>query len=1208
MQALVDMGFQHARLVTIACAGQPALIGALQVERFHGHEGVNALFRFDVDVVSSAADLDLDALIGAAVALFLLQPDGSRRAWHGQCVDAGPRGADGGLARYRLRIAPALAQLQQRRDSHVYQDVDVRAIVADLLSDYPDVQCGFDVTGTLTQRAVCTQYRETDFAFFCRLLVSEGLNWRFDHAADGSAHTLLIFDAAARIPALPGGARLRFHGVRATDVDDAIDGWHARRRVQANGIALSRWVPARMMAPSAEQKTLLDAGDLPLMAVYDGSGEASATDDPIGHGRLMMQALEAANKVCDGAGAVRRLAPGHGFTLTGHAHYPDGDNGFTVLSVTHTARNNLRTGIKGAAADADEPIYRNRFACVRASVPLVPAAAAAPHPCTASGIQVALVVGVPQAVSSTTRDHQVKVQFSWQRGDAPNAGGLEHPGTHGGNAPGNADSGTWVRVSEALAGPNWGSQFTPRIGTEVLVTFIEGDIDRPVIVGQVHNGLHPPPFPAGADSPANHAGVLSGIHTRNIDGAGHNQWQLDDTPSQLRMRLASSRAASELHLGHLVQQNIGSASRGGARGTGFELRTDTWAVLRGGDGVLLSTSARPALGSGITSTQMDAQEALAVSRGAAALNDALAQAAAQQHALYSQDATKAQRAFSALHDPAATGKYPGPVNGQAPVSTRAGTREPDSAHPVERLGAAAVLFDAAAAMSVVAPGSNLFSAGQQVHWTTQSDLHVAAGTSISSVAGTGASLFAHGGGIKAIAGNGPLSLQAHTGALELIADKEVVVVSVKAAIAVSAKTKIVLQAGQSSITLEGGDITFACPGEFTAKGGQKVFDGGGRQAVKAVKLPDSRMKLFDQAFILRDKSSGEPVPRQPYRLMREDESYEEGFTDELGQTHIIGSAESEPVAIELVYSPKGQTSPEKAVGGEVSAPKFKKVSETVTTPVDDKKRHKVLVDLTACWIDDYEAEIGVQPPEQYSATQELDGEELEFSIQIKYKIYIPVKSDQGIVVEVKFKIVELFFTEKEKAAEDRLPYDAQIRNKRARQETVEAMKLSAERGVRLGWSNKFRMEIFDPICGFKALPITYQIRWVESGEHYSMNINEATSEKRENVRMSAVNVWLDTSAWIFAHEFGHCVGLPDEYSTSAMKERMVTYYKPDGTADLALTARIDGEPQPESDKTIMSIHSSIVLKPRHAWNIAIEVGKLLTEKIGRKIKCDIKLL
>jgi type VI secretion system secreted protein VgrG len=156
--------------------------------------------------------------------------------------------------------------------------------------------------------------------------------------------------------------------------------------------------------------------------------------------------------------------------------------------------------------------------------------------------------------------------------------------------------------------PELGIAIYPAHGTEVLVDFIDSDIDRPVIVAQLYTGIDEPPYSAGVDSGANHAGVLSGIHSNNFDGRGYSQWQIDDTQSQLRMRLASSTSATQLNLGYLIEQAPGSAQRGNYRGSGFELRTDAWAMIRGGDGVLISTTARAGQGCGIGSTQMDAQK------------------------------------------------------------------------------------------------------------------------------------------------------------------------------------------------------------------------------------------------------------------------------------------------------------------------------------------------------------------------------------------------------------------------------------------------------------------------------------------------------------------------------------------------------------------------------------------------------------------------
>ncbi|MGJ9419483.1 type VI secretion system Vgr family protein [Massilia sp. CMS3.1] len=870
---------QHARLITLTSGQGTDLPEALAAERFDGREALNELFCFDIDALSTSTDLDIVQFIGEELTLELLQPDGSQRAWHGLCTGAAWLGADGGVARYRLRLEPALALLARRRDSYIFQDKNVRDIVTELLADYPQVEFDFDLTQDLPARAICTQYRESDLAFFVRLLAAEGLSWRFEHEPQGR-HRLIIFDSRAQAPGTPGGDIIRFHGVRATERDDAIDGFSARRQLAANAVAISSWDPAQLIAPAFEQRSNVDAGELPTLWLFDGSGEriASTRDTADTHSELMLQALEFENKVFEGTGAARRLAAGHGFQLTQHDHYPAGGNAFTVVWVRHEARNNFDTGIADATRGGIEKgSYRNSFGCVRDTVAIVPALTAAPCEITAPGAQCALVVGLADSVSTTTRDHQVRIQFAWQRGSRPNPCGLAHDTDQKGCAPGDDRSGTWVRVAEALAGPNWGTLFTPRVGTEVLVDFIEGDIDRPVIVAQLFTGSDLPPFAAGVASGVDHAGTLSGIHSHNFDGGGYSQWQLDDTAGQVRTRLATSTASTQLNLGYLIQQAPGSAQRGACRGSGFELRTDAWASVRGGEGVLLSTSARSEQGCGVTSTQMDALEAVSLLKGAQALGKTLGNAAAQQQALLSKDAAAAQSGFIEQVDPKAKGKYAGAVNGQTALKSKRGSRDLDAEQPVEKFGAAVVLMDSAASINWATPASTLIYAGQQLTWTTQSDLHMTAAHTVSSVAANAASLFTHGGGIQAIAGNGPVSLQAHTDGLEILADKEITVISVNDCIEIKAKEKIVLQAGQSAITLEGGDITFACPGKFSVKGGKHFFDQRKNAAAVLESLPtrlatvsketaeELRTPQYDEQVVYKD-THGDAIADIPFLL------------------------------------------------------------------------------------------------------------------------------------------------------------------------------------------------------------------------------------------------------------------------------------------------------------------------------------------------------
>ncbi len=456
----------------------------------------------------------------------------------------------------------------------------------------------------------------------------------------------------------------------------------------------------------------------------------------------------------------------------------------------------------------------------------------------------------------------------------------------------------------------WGSQFSPRLGAEVIIDFLANDLDQPVIVGQLYNGADAPPFAAGMDAGVNHGGTISGWHSANHTD-GYNQWVLDDTSAQLRMRLASSSAASQINQGYLVGQPPSSAQRGAYRGSGFELRSDAWGVLRAPEGLLISTTTRASVagGLGVASTQMDTQEARGQLKGAQSLTDALQEAASGSKALTStqvKDTKAAQKLQLQRLDPKQKGSFKGQgataLNGQPTQKTKSSDRELDAAPEtaVEKFGAPLIVAESPTSILVTSPSNTAVYAAEQLHIVTQGDSHYAAAHTVSVISGKASTLYSHEGGIEAVAGNGPLSIQAHTDALELLADKEVTVVSVNDSISINAKTKVVMKAGQTSITLDGSNITFACPGTFSVKGAAHSLDSGGSNAAALPKLADSRVKLFDQAFIVKDEKTGEPMPNRPYRIKRADGSYEYGNTDEKGATHLVSSAEAESVVIEVV--------------------------------------------------------------------------------------------------------------------------------------------------------------------------------------------------------------------------------------------------------------------------------------------------------------------
>ena len=903
---------QHARLLELKT---PLPDAAMIVERFSGREAVSEPFRFEIDCVSTHAHFDLKPLLGEEVTLRLMQADGSKRSWHGYVTRAMQLDADGGFARYRLVMEPFLAFLAQRRDCYLFQDKTVIDIVGQILADYPEADWVNHVTQPLRTYSIATQYRETDLDFIRRLLTEEGLSWRFEHdqsavSGDDAPHTrhkLILFDRESELP-VGVQPSIRFHRNDATEASDTVQTWRETRVVAPNAVTLAGWDYKQLIATSAQSTAVAENGQLPRLEIHDASRPYRFEDGAAARLRtdLALAAVESTYRRFTGEGTVRHLAEGTVVTLSQHAAYagdapkevPLGDAArFKVLAVDHRGANNL--GAEAAEllghADIERGTYRNTFAAQPAALPVVARLLSPFVPRPVARPQVAHVVGLPGEVVTTERDHRIKIQFPWQRGASPHAGGLTETGPSGrtagktGNAPGNNQSGTWVRVAEWLSGANWGSHFLPRIGTEVVVDFLDGDIDRPIVVGQAYNGADLPPFSAGHEAGANHPGVLSGWMSHNHE-AGFNQWVTDDAPGQLRSRLATSENAGQLSLGHLIHQAPESATRGAWRGSGFELRTDGWLAVRAGEGILISATARH----NAQSTQMDVAETVSQLKAAAETAKALSESAQGQTALPLKG-NAAQTDFIKAIDPKQEGKYQGSIGGQEARKAVPGSR--DLGDPTERFARPFIVNEAPSDIGFSSPASTLLFAGGHLHATVQLDLHVASAHTVSAVAGEGASWFSHAGGIKSIAQAGTHTIQAHTDQLEILADQSLTVTSSNDEIHLLAKEKIVLQAGQSSVSLEGSNITFACPGKFSAKGGGVAFLGAGKSPAELEALPDSRVKTYQEQYKAIDQISGESIANQPYRIELADGSVIRGVTDDLGRTGQVATADPQSVKL-----------------------------------------------------------------------------------------------------------------------------------------------------------------------------------------------------------------------------------------------------------------------------------------------------------------------
>lgn len=511
--------------------------------------------------------------------------------------------------------------------------------------------------------------------------------------------------------------------------------------------------------------------------------------------------------------------------------------------------------------------YANRFTAVRADVPWRPSLYDGtglllnPKP-TACGSQTAVVVGPDGTTANAGTVHadhlgRIRIRFHWQQ----------------------AESNTcWVRVAQMFAGPGYGAQFIPRIGQEVLVKFFENDIDRPIVAGVLYNGQGQDEggaflqagdhAPAGQDnkigngaSPAwhgaaaehRHAGYLSGFKSVALGADGYtrhsNQLIFDDTTGRLRTRLSTDTAATQLNLGHLIHQS--DNYRGSFRGTGWELRTDAYGTVRAGKGVLITTyyDSTP---DGQPMAAGENASGIALLKQAKSFADSLNQAAATHQTVQfvlvkggALNGEKSQSRIDAEQAPidAMLKAISGLVDAQDGNVDGQGQKVPHMHKPL-------VVVTAQAGIGVAASDGLHIAAGEVAHFASGHDMQIAVGHTLTVHSGQAIGMLASAecagdgnAGIKLYAGQGDVELQAQSDEMTLAAKELVKIVSVNSHVDFAAAKNITLcTEGGASLTIEGGNITFACPGTISIKSSSKSFTGPAKENYVLPKFPTTICK------------------------------------------------------------------------------------------------------------------------------------------------------------------------------------------------------------------------------------------------------------------------------------------------------------------------------------------------------------------------------
>lgn len=891
----------------------------LLVEAFAAEDGVQEIGQRDVIALSTSATIPPTALLGQPATLELSLADGGRARFSGEICAAAMLGSDGGLARYRIRIAPWIWRLAHVRNCRVWQDKSVIDIVDAIFADYRPVarwrwsaETGSFMADALP-RSYCCQYRESDLDFVLRLLAEEGLSWRVEQTEDG--HGLVLFADSSQPSGVPedassaAGGGIRYHGVSSVEQRDSVQSLQAQRRLHVSLMTvLSSDYKARRSI-GANSPSHVRHNKLPELESYDVPGQYAyaTTEQARRYVDLQMQGKEARGELWSGRSTVRTLRAGTRMNVSGAPLQKLGRvAGFTVLRVSSVGINNMPPPAQDALAELFGPIpelleqalrvapdeialaiaqarrtgYANCFEAIPSNWPWrpeLPGSDGRRHAKpTARGSQSAIVVGMAGNDRAQGADElhcdrlgRVRIRFHWQD---------------------SASATCWVRVAQRSAGSGMGCQFLPRIGQEVLVQFLENDIDRPIIVGALYNGQGEGgvvPTPGGArvaqgkvspfekandqarSGQANLAGGNSpvwhgaspereghqngaaqwGIRSKEFGGAGYSQLLFDDTDGQGRVQLKCSHAATELNLGHLVHSI--DNYRGSFRGLGAELRTDAYGAVRAGGGLLVSSykinhekSVREPVG--------ENEAGIGLVRQAVQMAEVLHRAATDHQTVGLAAYAGAGKPGSSVLD-----EKSAPLEAMSLALSGSGNQQGADEAGQGQAGAGSARLPQMSESLVAVAAKEGFGvdAGQSLQLTSGEAVSLMAGQDMQFISGalmrvqSRQALGILGGavepgkegvGIEVIAAKDAVDIQAQADQMTVQARDEVDVVSANAHIDWAAAKSISLStSGGASISIDGGNITVLCPGKVTIRAGKKSLSGALKLDYPLPSLPTS---------------------------------------------------------------------------------------------------------------------------------------------------------------------------------------------------------------------------------------------------------------------------------------------------------------------------------------------------------------------------------
>ena len=464
---------------------------------FSGTEQLGRLFEYRLELASEDYQIDPESIIGQNASIRLNLGDNGVRYFNGYVSHFTQLTSSGQLARYRATVVPWFWFLTRVADCRIFQDKTVPEIIQQIFRDrgFTDFENG--LSGTYRTWEYCVQYRESDFNFISRLMEQEGIYYYFKH--ENGKHSLVMADSYSAHGPYPKFGEIIYHpSDKGHTTEECISDWVVETHLQPCSYALNDF-DFKNPKGDLQARTKVSRGHTAAdFEIYDYPGEYTETSYGEEYTKRRIEELQAQYEVATAGSNSRGICAGFLFSLTNHPR--DDQNGEYLIT---SEEYKIDCGEFFAAGGSEFAISCS-FTAIKSSQPFRPQRTT-PKP-KLSGPQTAIVVGPSGEEIYTDEYGRVKVKFHWDR-----------------YSKADENSSCWIRVAQVWAGKNWGAIYTPRVGQEIIVEFLEGDPDKPIITGRVYNNQAMPPYKLPSNK------TMSTLKSNSSkEGSGFNEIRFED--------------------------------------------------------------------------------------------------------------------------------------------------------------------------------------------------------------------------------------------------------------------------------------------------------------------------------------------------------------------------------------------------------------------------------------------------------------------------------------------------------------------------------------------------------------------------------------------------------------------------------------------------------------------------------------------------------